>query len=141
MTIVIYTYFQRKTEIVIHNLPNLKELEHDANTGVAVAKYQDGTEHTLPIVEMGPKNTGVRQAHVFHLQEDLKIPEIVCSRSTEGCNGPATAVYTGRVLCLKSGHDISIISPADCRLGGAFPRIVSMGDDTASPAIVWHQGI
>ena len=110
---------------------------------MAVAKYTDGTEHRLPIVDIGPKNNKARQAHVLHLQEDLKIPEKLCSVAKEGCNDPATAVYqdTGCVLCLKVGHDLSIIAPTSCRLGGAFPRIVSMGDDTPSPALVWSQGI
>ena len=110
---------------------------------MAVAKYTDGSEHRLPIVEMGPKNSTARQTHVLHLRKDLKIPEKLCSRAKEGCNDPATAVYqdTGRVLCLKAGHDISIIAPTSFRLGGDSPRIVSMGDNTPSPALVWSQGI
>ena len=55
------------------------------------------------------------------------------------CNAPATEL-TGRVLYLKAGHAVSIIAAKDCRLGGAFPRVVTMGDDTLSPAVEWQQG-
>ena len=104
-----------------------------------MAKIRDGSEHRLPIVEPGPKSTGVKQAHVLHLQEDFKIPELLCVRAKEGCKAPATEL-TGRVLYLKSGHAVSIISAEDYRLGGAFPRVVSMGDDTLSPAVEWQRG-
>ena len=87
----------------------------------------DGTVHRLPIVEIGPKNNGTKQAYVFHLQEDLMIPEKLCSAAKEGCNDQATATYTdtGRVLCLKAGHDISIIAPMNCRPGDVTPSLGS----------------
>ena len=80
-----------------------------------------------PVIEPGPKSTGVKQAHVLHLQEDFKIQELLCVRAKEGCNTPATEL-TGRVLYLKSGH------AEDYRLGGAFPRVVTMGD------VEWQRG-
>ena len=55
------------------------------------------------------------------------------------CNAPATK-WTGRVLYLKARHAVSIIAAKDWRLGVAFPRVVTMGDATVSPAVEWQQG-
>ena len=61
------------------------------------------------------------------------------------CNDPGTAVYqyqnTGRTLCLKAGHDISIIAHTRVRLNDAYPKVVSMGsnDTASSPALVWSE--
>ena len=117
----------------------MTELTHDDTTGHAVAKYRDGSEHQLPVIELGPTDNGVKKAHVVYLQDDFKIPEFVSVGAKEGCNAPATEL-TGRVLSLKSGHAVSIISAEYYRLGGAFPRVVSMGDDTLSPAVEWQRG-
>ena len=104
-----------------------------------MAKYRDGSEHRLPIVELGPRSDGVKQARVLYLQEDFKIPEFLCVGAKEGCNAPATK-WTGRVLYLKARHAVSIIAAKDWHLGVAFPRVVTMGDATVSPAVEWQQG-
>ena len=117
----------------------MTELTHDDTTGVAVAKYRDGSEHRLPIVELGPTSNGVKKAHVVYLQDDFKIPEFVSVGAKEGCNAPATK-WTGRVLNLKARHAVSIIAAKDWRLGVAFPRVITMGDATLSPALEWQQG-
>ena len=96
-------------------------------------------------MQLGPKNNKANQAHVVRLREDLKIDEQRCSWAKEGCNDPGTAVYqyqnTGRTLCLKAGHDISIIAHTRVRLNVAYPRVVSMGsnDTASSPALVWSE--
>ena len=117
----------------------MTELTHDDTTGLAVAKYRDGSEQQLPVIELGPTDNGVKKAHVVYLQDDFKIPEFVSVGAKEGCNAPATQ-WTGRVLNLKARHAVSVIAAQEWRLGVAYPRVIMMKDGMLSPALEWLQG-